>query len=46
MKLTAHLGKITWSLADKVLYVAFGLVQFVQIAALPGVRCIHVVGSA
>ena len=35
MKLTAHLGKITWSLADKVLYVAFGLVQFVQIAALP-----------
>jgi len=35
MKLTAHLGKITWTLADKVLYVAFGLVQFVQIAALP-----------
>lgn len=35
MKLTAHLGKITWSLADKVLYVAYGLVQFVQIAALP-----------
>lgn len=35
MKLTAHLGKISWSLADKVLYVGFGLVQFVQIAVLP-----------
>ncbi len=35
MKLTAHLGKITWSLADKVLYVLYGLVQFVQIKALP-----------
>ena len=35
MKLTAHLGKITWSLADKGLYVLYGLVQLLQIKALP-----------
>lgn len=34
MKLTEHLGKITWSLADKLLYVGFGFVQFMQINAL------------
>jgi hypothetical protein len=34
MKLTEHLGKITWSLADKLLYVAYGFVQFMQINAL------------
>lgn len=34
MKLTAHLGKITWSLADKGLYVGYGLVQLLQIQAL------------
>ena len=35
MKLTAHLGKITWSLADKGLYVLYGFVQLLQIKALP-----------
>jgi len=35
MKLTAHLGKITWSLADKGLYVLYGLVQLYQFAILP-----------
>lgn len=35
MQLSQHLGKISWSLADKALYVAYGLVQFVQIAYLP-----------
>ncbi|MEY2720494.1 MAG: hypothetical protein RLZZ273_1860 [Bacteroidota bacterium] len=34
MKLTEHLGKITWSLADKLLYVGYGFVQFMQINAL------------
>lgn len=34
MKITAHLGKISWSLADKVLYVGYGLVQLQQIKAL------------
>ncbi|MFN4909460.1 MAG: lipopolysaccharide biosynthesis protein [Bacteroidota bacterium] len=35
MKVTAHLGAISWSMADKLLYVGFGFVQFLQIAALP-----------
>ena len=35
MKLTAHLGKISWSLADKGLYVLYGFVQLLQIKALP-----------
>ncbi len=35
MKLSAHLGKITWSLADKGLYVLYGFVQLLQIKALP-----------
>ena len=35
MKLTAHLGKITWSLADKGLYILYGFVQLLQIKALP-----------
>jgi O-antigen/teichoic acid export membrane protein len=35
MRLTAHLGKITWSLADKGLYVLYGFVQLLQIKALP-----------
>ncbi len=35
MKLTAHLGKISWSLADKGLYVVYGLIQLLQIKALP-----------
>jgi O-antigen/teichoic acid export membrane protein len=35
MKITAHLGKISWSLADKGLYVIYGLVQLLQIKALP-----------
>ncbi len=35
MRVTAHLGKISWSLADKGLYVAYGLVQLLQIKALP-----------
>lgn len=35
MKLSAHLGKISWSLGDKVLYVLYGLVQLQQIKALP-----------
>jgi O-antigen/teichoic acid export membrane protein len=34
MKLSEHLGKITWSLADKLLYVGYGFVQFMQINAL------------
>lgn len=34
MKLRSHLGKITWSLADKGLYVLYGLVQLWQIQAL------------
>ena len=34
MKLSSHLGKITWSLADKGLYVAFALIQIVQVKAL------------
>lgn len=34
MKLTAHLGKITWSLADKVLYVLYGFVQLWQVNQL------------
>ncbi len=35
MKVTAHLGAISWSMADKLLYVGYGFVQFIQIAALP-----------
>lgn len=35
MKVTAHLGAISWSMADKMLYVGYGFVQFLQIAALP-----------
>lgn len=35
MRISAHLGKISWSLADKVLYVLYGLVQLQQIKALP-----------
>lgn len=35
MKISAHLGKISWSLADKGLYVLYGLVQLVQIKSLP-----------
>lgn len=35
MKVSAHLGAISWSMADKMLYVGYGFVQFVQIAALP-----------
>jgi O-antigen/teichoic acid export membrane protein len=35
MKISSHLGKISWSLADKLLYVAYGLVQFAQIKAMP-----------
>lgn len=34
MKLTAHLGKISWSLADKGLYVGYGLVQLLQVNAM------------
>ncbi|MBM4178205.1 MAG: hypothetical protein FJ211_02590 [Ignavibacteria bacterium] len=34
MKLSEHLGKISWSLADKLLYVGYGFVQFMQINAL------------
>jgi len=34
MKLSQHLGKISWSLGDKALYVAYGLVQLLQIKAL------------
>lgn len=34
MKLTAHLGKISWSLADKVLYVLYGFVQLWQVNQL------------
>lgn len=35
MKVTAHLGAISWSMADKLMYVGYGFVQFLQIAALP-----------
>ncbi len=35
MKLSSHLGKISWSLADKGLYVLYGFVQLLQIKALP-----------
>lgn len=35
MKVSAHLGAISWSMADKMLYVGYGFVQFLQIAALP-----------
>lgn len=35
MKISAHLGKISWSLADKALYVFYGLIQFIQIKVLP-----------
>lgn len=35
MRITEHLGKISWSLSDKALYVAYGLVQLIQIKALP-----------
>jgi len=35
MKLSSHLGKITWSLADKGLYVLYAIVQISQIKALP-----------
>lgn len=35
MKITAHLNKISWSIADKGLYVGYGLVQLLQIKALP-----------
>jgi O-antigen/teichoic acid export membrane protein len=35
VKITQHLGKITWSLADKGLYVLYGFVQLLQIKALP-----------
>lgn len=35
MKLTSHLGTISWSLADKILYVGYGFVQlFLQVPAL------------
>jgi len=35
MKLTSHLGTISWSLADKFLYVGYGFVQlFMQVPAL------------
>ncbi|CAN5564658.1 lipopolysaccharide biosynthesis protein [soil metagenome] len=34
MKLSQHLGKISWSLGDKALYVGYGLVQLLQIKAL------------
>lgn len=35
MKLSSHLGTISWSLADKVLYVGYGFVQlFLQVPAL------------
>lgn len=34
MKVTQHLGAISWSLADKFLYVGYGFVQFLQIAVL------------
>ncbi len=35
MKLSAHLGTISWSLADKALYVGYGFVQlFMQVPAL------------
>ncbi|GMV53660.1 MAG: hypothetical protein D8M52_09860 [Chlorobi bacterium] len=35
MRVTEHLGKISWSLADKGLYVGYGLVQLLQVKALP-----------
>lgn len=35
MKITAHLNKISWSIADKGLYVGYGLVQLLQVKALP-----------
>ncbi|NQW30110.1 MAG: oligosaccharide flippase family protein [Ignavibacteria bacterium] len=35
MRITQHLGKISWSLSDKALYVGYGLVQLLQIKALP-----------
>lgn len=34
MRLTAHFGKITWSIADKALYVLYGFVQILQVKAL------------
>lgn len=34
MKVSQHLGKISWSIADKALYVGYGFVQFMQINAL------------
>src|SRR5574343_1568561 len=34
MKIQHHLGKITWSFADKLLFVAYGFVTFYQIAHL------------
>ncbi len=35
MKVRSHLGKISWSLADKGLYVLYGLVQMYQFFVLP-----------
>ena len=35
MKVRSHLGKISWSLADKALYVLYGLVQMYQFFMLP-----------
>jgi len=35
LKLSSHLGKISWSLADKGLYVLYGFVMLLQIKALP-----------
>lgn len=34
MKISQNLGKISWSLADKLLYVGYGLVQLLQIQAV------------
>lgn len=34
MKISQNLGKISWSLADKMLYVVYGLVQLLQIQAV------------
>ena len=34
MKISQNLGKISWSLADKMLYVGYGLVQLLQIQAV------------
>lgn len=34
MKISQNLGKISWSLADKMLYVGYGLIQLLQIQAV------------